>query len=102
MYKAYSRFTSLQALLDTGKHKQLSEQETLYDKAKRVYASKLMDESGRISTVQLQCKEQSQCLTPLPMGWALKTITKKACFTQKQKEFEIGEQSGRKADPSEV
>ena len=41
------------------------------------------------------------------MGWALKTITKKAGFTQKQNEFlkqqfEIGEQSGRKADPSEV
>ena len=41
------------------------------------------------------------------MGWALKTISKKACFTQKQNEFlkqqfEIGEQSGREADPSEV
>ena len=105
--KAYSRFTSLQAHLDTGKHKRLPEQETLYDKAKRVYASKLMDESNMMPTVQLQCEEQSQCFTPLPMGWALKTITKKARFTQKQNEFlkqqfEIGEQSGRKADPSEV
>ena len=105
--KAYSRFTSLQAHLDTGKHKRLPEQETLYDKAKRVYASKLMDESSMMPTVQLQCEEQSQCFTPLPMGWALKTITKKARFTQKQNEFlkqqfEIGEQSGRKADPSEV
>ena len=40
------------------------------------------------------------------MGWALKTITKTR-FTQKQNEFlkqqfEIGEQSGRKADPNEV
>ena len=66
-----------------------------------------MDESSRIPTVQLQCEEQSQCLTPLPMGWALKKFTKKARFTQKQNEFlkqqfEIGEQSGRKADPSEV
>ena len=67
---AYSHFTSLQAHLDTGKHKRLPEQETLYDKAKRVYASKLMDEGSRIPTVQLQCEEQSQCLTPLPMGWA--------------------------------
>ena len=106
--KAYSRFLSLQAHLDTGKHKRLPEQETLYDKAKRGYASKLMDEGSRISTVQLQCEEQSsQCLTPLPMGWALKTITKKTRFTQKQNEFlkqqfENGEQSGRKADPNEV
>ena len=57
--------------------------------------------------VQLQCEEQSQCFTPLPMKWALKTITKKARLTQEQNEFlkqqfEIGEQSGRKADPSEV
>ena len=105
--KAYCRFTLLQAHLNTGKHKRLPEQETLYDKAKRVYASKLMDESSMMPTVQLQCEEQSQCFTPLPMGWALKTITKKARFTQKQNEFlkqqfEIGEQSGRKADPSEV
>ena len=66
-----------------------------------------MDEGSRIPTVLLQCEEQSQCLTPLPMGWALKTITKKARFTQEQnkflkQQFEIGEQSGRKADPSEV
>ena len=106
--KAYSRFVSLQAHLDTGKHKRLPEQETLYDKAKQRYASKLMDEGSRISTVQLQCEEQnSQCLTPLTMGWALKTITKKTRFTQKQNEFlkqqfEIGEQSGRKVDPNEV
>ncbi|CAH3148966.1 unnamed protein product [Pocillopora meandrina] len=106
--KAYSRFVSLQAHLDTGKHKRLPEQETLYDKAKRGYASKLMDEGSRISTVQLQCEEQnSQCFSPLTMGWALKTITKKTRFTQKQNEFlkqqfEIGEQSGRKADPNEV
>ena len=85
--KAYSHFTSLQAHLDTGKHKRLPEQETLYDKAKRVYSSKLMDEGSRIPIVQLQCEGQSQCLTPLPMGWALKTITKKARFTQKQNEF---------------
>ena len=105
--KAYSHYTSLQAHLDTGKHKRLPEQETLYDKAKRIYASKLMEESSRIPTMQLQCEEQGQCLTPLLMGWALKTITKKARFTQKQNEFlkqqfEVGEQSGRKADPNEV
>ena len=93
--------------MDTGKHKRIPEQETLYDKAKQVYSSKLMDESSRIPTVQLQCEEQGHCLTPLPMGWALKTITKKARFTQKQnkflkQQFEIGEQNERRADLSEV
>ena len=32
---AYSRFTSLQAHLETGKHKRQSEQETLYDKTNK-------------------------------------------------------------------
>ena len=46
-------------------------------------------------------------LNPPPMGWALKTITKKTRFTKKQndflkQQFEIGEQSGRKADPNEI
>ena len=105
--KSYSRFASLQAHLDTGKHKRLPEQETLFDKAKRSYASKLKEESSRIPTVQLQCEGQSQSLTPLPMGWALKTIAKKIRFTQKQtdflkQQFEFGEQSGRKADSNEV
>ena len=105
--KSYSRFASLQAHLDTGKHKREPEQETLYDKVKRSYASKVNDESSRIPTVQLQFEGQSQCLTPLPMGWALKTISKKARFTEKQtdflkQQFEFGEQSGRKADPNEV
>jgi hypothetical protein len=41
------------------------------------------------------------------MGWALKTIKKKARSTKKQTEFltdqfQIGEQSGRKSDPQEV
>ena len=57
--------------------------------------------------MQLQCEGQSQSLTPLPMGWALKTIAKKVRFTQKQtdflkQQFEFGEQSGRKADSNEV
>ena len=105
--KSYSRFASLQAHLNTGKHKREPEQETLYDKVKRSYASKVNEESSRIPTVQLQFEGQSQCLTPLPMGWALKTISKKARFTEKQtdflkQQFEFGEQSGRKADPNEV
>ena len=41
------------------------------------------------------------------MGWALKTIKKKARFTKKETEyltdqFQKGEQSGRKSNPQEV
>ena len=108
--KSYTQFSSLQTHLDTGKHKRRPEHETLYDKAKRMYASKLTDHSGSVHTVQLHCEEspeQTQCFSLPPMGWALKKITKKTRFTEKQNEFlkqqfEIGEQCGRKADPNDV
>ena len=41
--KAYSRFANLQTHLDTGKHQMMLEQETLYDRAKRAYSSKLTE-----------------------------------------------------------
>ena len=41
--KPYSRFANLQAHLDTRKHQMILEQETLYDRAKREYSSKLTE-----------------------------------------------------------
>ena len=41
--KAYTHFTYLQAHLDTGRHKMVLEQETLYDKAMKLYACKLTE-----------------------------------------------------------
>ena len=105
--KAYSRFANLQTHLDTGKHQMMLEQETLYDKAKREYSSKLMEGRSRIPSVQVAAQSKSDGLPPLPMGWALKTIKKKVRFTKKQTEFltdqfQKGEYSGRKSDPQEV
>lgn len=105
--KAYSRFANLQTHLDIGKHKMMLEQETLYDRAKKEYASKLTEGCSRIPSVQVTAQRKSDGLPPLPMGWALKTAKKKARFTEKQKEFltdqfKVGEQSGRKCDPHEV
>ena len=51
--KAYSRFANLQTHLDTGKHQMMLEQETLYDKAKREYYSKLMEGRSRIPMFKL-------------------------------------------------
>ena len=105
--KAYSRFANLQTHLDIGKHKMMLEQETLYDRAKKEYAYKLTEGCSRIPSVQVTAQRKSDGLPPLPMGWALKTAKKKACFTEKQKEFltdqfKVGEQSGQKCDPHEV
>lgn len=105
--KAYSRFANLQTHLDTGKHQMMLEQETLYDKAKREYSSKLTEGLSRIPSVQVAAQSKSDGLLRLPMGWALKTIKKKVRFTKKQTEFltdqfKKGEYSGRKSDLQEV
>ena len=85
--KAYSRFANLPTHLDTGKHQMMLEQETLYDKAKREYSSKLMEGRSRIPSIQVAAQSKRDGLLPLPMGWALKTIKKKVRFTRKQTEF---------------
>ena len=105
--KAYSRFANLQTHLDTGKHQIMLEQETLYDRAKREYPSKLTEGCSRIPSVQVTVRAKNDGLPSLPMGWALKTIKKKVRFTKKQTEFlteqfQKGELGGQKSDPQEV
>ena len=84
--KAYSHFSYLQAHLDTGRHKLALEQETLYDKATRLYAFKLTEGHERIPTLESNV-ETGDGSAPLPKGWALKTIKKKTRFTDKQKQL---------------
>lgn len=105
--KAYTGFTSLQNHLDIGKHKRVPEQESFYDKAKREYASKLAEGCIRIPDVSCESDQRKDNAAVLSMGWALKTTKKKKRFTAKQisfltDQFQVGEQSGRKADPKDV
>ena len=104
--KAYSHFTYLQAHLDTGRHKMVLEQETLYDKAMKLYACKLTEGHVRIPSPEsnMQTGDGS---SPLKKGWALKTIKKRARFSDKQRQylteqFQNGEENGRKCGPQEV
>ena len=104
--KAYTHFTYLQAHLDTGRHKMVLEQETLYDKAMKLYACKLTEGNVRIPSLEsnMQTGDGS---SPLEKGWALKTIKKRARFSDKQRQylteqFQKGEESGRKCDPQKV
>ena len=83
------------------------EQETVYDRAKREYSSKLTEGYSRIPSVQVTVQAKNDGLPSLPMGWALKTNKKKLRFTKKQTEllteqFQKGELSGQKNDPQEV
>ena len=70
--KAYSRFANLQTHLDTGKHQLMLEQETLNDRAKREYSSKLTEGFSRIQSVQVTVQTKYDGLPPLPTGWALR------------------------------
>ena len=104
--KGYSHFTYLQAHFDTGRHKMVLEQETLYDKAMKLYTCKLTE--GHVQIPSLESNMQTgDGSSPLKKGWALKNIKKRAQFSDKQRQyvteqFQKGEESGRKCDPQEV
>ena len=109
--KTFQRSSALQAHLDAGRHKHALEKETLFDKAKRGYAAKITGERTQVPTVGFRAAAQEgavgDLLSPLQMGWALKTIKKKTKFSAEQKnylteQFVIGEECGKKADPKQV
>ena len=72
----------------------------------KLYACKLTEGHVRIPSLEsnMQTGDGS---SPLKKGWALKTIKKRARFSDKQRQylteqFQNGEESGRKCDPQEV
>ena len=99
--------SALQAHLDEGRHKHALEKETLLDKAKRGYATKITGEKAQVPTVDFRPAASQGAVAPLQMAWALKAAKKKTMFSEEQKkylteQFAIGEQSGKKADPKQV
>ena len=84
--KAYSHFTYLKAHLDTGRHKMVLEQKTLYNRTMRLYACKLTE--GQVRIPSLESKMQTgDGSSPLKKGWALKTIKKRARSSEKQRQY---------------
>ena len=108
--KSFQRFSSLEHHLDVGRHKYALESLTLLDKAMMSYATKL--EQGA-ATVHDPVEDTGTAKTPdsrssLSMGWALKSSgSQRTRLTENQKQyltevFKVGEQTGKKADPSNV
>lgn len=100
---------SMESHINFGKHEHLLERETLFDKAKKGYATKLMEGLSRIPTIESHRSmvNSAPSKTALQVGWALKTQRKAKRFNTRQKayledKFRIGEQTGKKADPSHV
>ena len=109
--QTFLRHSSLQRHLDCEKHSRVLERETLLDKAVLSYAEALEGQAVSIPEVgATEGKEMTpvvDCAADLAMGWALKSSSKKARFSKKQKDyligkFQIGEKTGQKADPSSV
>ena len=107
--KTFQRFSSLQKHLDGGKHNYVLERESFLDKAMLRYAENL--ESGAASIEEQGEEEIAEESDGMPlvvnMGWALKHTSTSRRLNKKQKEylinlFLLGEQTGQKADPSEV
>ena len=106
--KSFQRYHSLENHLDCERHMYAIEHETLYDKAMKSYATKL--EQGASKLVETDQESVSVPLgenleNTLPMGWALKSITKKRRFSDEQKKylletFQKEKQTGKKADPT--
>ena len=105
--KCYQRYSNLQQHLDSGKHTRALEREPLLDQAVYGYAERL-----EVQTVGVPCvgnvqevPKQVPLQSTLPMGWALRSSqNRRTRFNVKQKEylstkFNIGETTGRKADP---
>lgn len=105
--QSFQRYHSLETHLDCGRHKYMIEHETLYDKAMNLYANKLEHGASTISQSGEEMNLQLDATNVLPMGWALKTTSKKKRFSDSQKKylitfFQTGERTGQKANPSDV
>ena len=106
--KSFQRHSSLENHLECEKHKYAQEQETLYDKAIMMYASKL--EHGPTSEAPQISEGVTVHVVDTPvlkMGWALKSTKEYKRLSEKQKKYlvdcyDIGDDTGQKADPVSI
>ena len=108
--KSFVQYSSLEKHLDCGKHKYALEQETLYDKAMTMYATKLERGPGVLPEIVDDGASMSGegDGSVLPMGWAFKPagVQRKNLTVAQQNYltavFQVGERTGQKADPTSV
>lgn len=107
--KMFQSYGHLSNHLDHGKCIYKLEKETLLDKAKIQYASKLLNDDSRTTTAHAVSSNEmaTASLPSLPNGWALRGKRKAVRFNTNQKrfldeKFDKGEQTGKKFDPLQV
>ena len=104
--KVYQRYSALEKHLSFGKCKLVPERESLLDKAKRSYQSKLVEGTSAQATVEGDVTVQLEAAI-LAEGWALKSSKKSTRFNEAQKrylesKFMLGQETGHKLDPETV
>ena len=102
----YQSFRNLERHLLVGKCKMIPEKHTLLDAAKLSYVKKVEEGTSAQPTLAPTTSEVSP-EAPLVQGWALRGAKKTVRFNENQRQylddkFEIGQESGHKADPEMV
>lgn len=103
----YQRYFNLERHLLFGKCKLVSEKHTLLDQAKLSYVKKVQAGTSAQPTSTATTSTVLSSEVPLAQGWALRDTRKVTCFNENQRQylddkFQIGQQSGHKADPEKV
>jgi len=103
---SFQRHCNLENHVLYGKCKFVEEKLTLLDKAKLKYREKLEEGTSQLPSVSTT-PSQTTSTEVLSQGWALRTTKKRGRFNDNQRRylderFQLGEQSGHKADPEQV
>ena len=108
----FDSFSDLELHIDVGLHEIERNNESLYDGLRRDWAAKFAGIDSYKSEVCNKPDESSHMsrkdsLSPLSMGWALKPKTVNSRFSENVRsyltsKFDLGERTGRKADPDQV
>ena len=105
--RTYQKYHNLERHLLFGKCKLVSEKYTLLDTAKLAYAEKVQEGLTTQPTLAARTTTEVSSDSPLVQGWALKGTRKATRFNENQRQylnnkFQIGLESGHKADPEKV
>ena len=105
--KTYQRYSALEKHLSFGKCELVLERESLLDKAKRLYRSKLLEGASAQATIEADPVNVQDSTYSLSEGWALKLPKKSTRFNDTQKryledKFVLGQETGHKLDPASV
>jgi len=105
--RTYQQYQNLERHLLFGKCKLVSEKYTLLDTAKLAYAEKVQEGFTTQPTLAAPTTTEVSSESPLVQGWALKGTKETTRFNENQRQyldnkFQIGQESGHKADPEKV